>query len=146
MTVPQRLYMLSLLRILTTVIICTMAYLSIYLIKYRKYRIQLLDLSLARANLITSLPYWCSFTGFFYLIVLCSSFCCWCTSLSIVSVHHMFLIYSRSSYHQDLYVLALWTILCNLCQRQRTMETELFLYAHLSCGIVFLFQFLNLPS
>ena len=121
-----------------------MVYLSINLIKYRKYRIQLLDLSLARANLITSLPYWCIFTGFLYLIVLCSSFCCWCTSLSMVSVHHMFLIYSRSRYHQDLYVLALWTILCNLCQRQRPTGTELFLCSHLSCGTVFLFQFVNL--
>ena len=111
--------MLLLLRVLTIVFICTMAYLSINLIKYREYRIQLLDLSLARANLIMSLPYWCSFIGFLYLIVLCSSFCCWCTSLSMVSVHHMFLIYSRSSHHKDLYV-ALWTILCNLCQKTKT--------------------------
>ena len=136
--------MLSLLRVLTIVIICTMAYLSINLIKYRECRMQLLDLSLARANLIISLPYWCSFIGFLYLIVLCSSFCCWCTSLSMVSVHHMFLIYSRSSHHQDLYVLALWTILCNPCQRKRPMGTERFLCAHLSCGTVFPFQFVDL--
>ena len=78
------------------------------------------------------------------LVVLCSSFyyCCTsllvvlCSSLSMVSVHHMFLIYSRSSHHQDPYVLALWTILCNLCQRQRPMETERFLCAHLSCATV----------
>ena len=96
--------MLLLLRVLTIVITCIMAYLSINLIKYgREYRTQLPDLSLARADLSTSLPYWCSFIGFLYLIVLCSSFCCWCTSLSMVSVHHMFLIYTRSS------PLDLWT-------------------------------------
>ena len=133
--------MLLLLRVFTIVIICIMAYLSINLIKYREYRTQLPDLSLARADLSMSLPYWCSFIGFLYLIVLCSSFCYWCTSLSMVSVHHMLLIYSRSSHHQDPYVLALWTTLCNLYQRQRPMETERFLCVHLSCGSVFPFQF-----
>ena len=136
--------MLLLLRVLTVVIICIMAYLSINLIKYREYRTQLPDLSLARADLSMSLPYWCSLIGFLYRVVLCSSFCCWWTSLSMVSVHHTFLIYSRSSHHQDPYVLALWTILCNLCQRQRPMETERFLCAHLICGAVFPFQFVNL--
>ena len=66
--------MLLLLRVLTIVIICIMAYLSTSLIKYREYRTQLPDLSLARADLSMSLPYWCSFIGFLYLIVLCSSF------------------------------------------------------------------------
>ena len=88
--------------------------------------------------------YLCSFIGFLYFIVLCSSFCCWCTSLSMVSVHHMFLIYSRSSHHQDIYVLAIWTILYNVCQRQRPMRTERFLCAHRSCGTVFPFVFVNL--